>query len=150
MSKSLSISLSQQRPIFLAILILAALAIMPLPVAAGSLSGDDAYDPAAGSFPELFVLPAVASYSGDDAYDPAAGSYPELFVGAAAVSLSGDDAYDPAAGGLSALAGNIVEEPFCPEVSLAEVGTYSGDDAYDPAAGGIPQLLPLALACALP
>lgn len=137
MYKSLSISLSQQRPFFLAILILAALAIMPLPVAAASLSGDDAYDPAAGSFPELFVLPAVASYSGDDAYDPAAGSYPELFVGAAAVSLSGDDAYDPAAGGLAALAGNWpIEVASCPVVSLAEVGNYSGDDAYDPAVVG--------------
>jgi hypothetical protein len=46
-------------------------------LSAVSLSGDDLYDPAAGSHPMLFARAAAASYSGDDAYDPAAGGTPE-------------------------------------------------------------------------
>lgn len=147
MFQSKVIQLLDRRYLVPGILLLALLAALPLPAAAQSLSGDDAYDPAAGAHPELFVAPAAASYSGDDAYDPAAGSYPALYVGAAAIDLSGDDAYDPAAGGLSEFAGNAVEEPFCAAVELESVGRYSGDDIYDPAAGGRPDILPRALAC---
>jgi hypothetical protein len=42
-----------------------------------SLSGDDAYDPASGSFFLALLRYATGgSYSGDDAYDPAAGGIP--------------------------------------------------------------------------
>ena len=64
-----------------------------------SLSGDDAYDPAAGGQP-LLARTSTISYSGDDAYDPAAGGQ-TLRVSTFASSFSGDDAYDPAAGGLN-------------------------------------------------
>ena len=149
MFQSKAIQLSPGRYLVPGLLLLALLAALPLQAAALGLSGDDAYDPAAGSHPELFVVSAgAASYSGDDAYDMAAGSHPHLFVRAAAADLSGDDAYDPAAGGLAELAGNIIEEPFCAVVELDGVGSYSGDDAYDPAAGGRPDVLPRALACA--
>jgi hypothetical protein len=137
MSSAKAIEFSQIRYFVVGALLLALLAAAPLSVAAGSLSGDDAYDPAAGSFPQLFVAAAPSSFSGDDPYDPAAGAYPALFVGFAAVDFSGDDAYDPAAGGLSELAGNAIEVASCPVPSLAEVGRYSGDDAYDPAVVGI-------------
>lgn len=144
MSKIQSIQFPYARYFVLGALLLALLAAAPLNVSAAGLSGDDAYDPAAGSFPELFVAAAPSSFSGDDAYDLAAGGLPALFVGLAAVSLSGDDAYDPAAGGLAELAGNVLEVASCPVVaSLAEVGRYSGDDAYDPAVAGIFFQLPL-------
>lgn len=138
MSNSKALQLPYTRYFVVGALLLALLASAPLSVAASGLSGDDAYDPAAGSYPELFVAAAPSSFSGDDAYDPATGAYPALFVGLASVDFSGDDAYDPAAGGLSELAGNVIEVASCPvPASLAEAGTYSGDDAYDPAVVGV-------------
>ena len=145
MSKSQAVPFAQARYLILGALLLALLTAAPLSVAAGSYSGDDAYDPAAGGLPGLSVAAATSSFSGDDAYDPAAGSHPWLFVGASIASYSGDDAYDPAAGGLSALAGNIIEVASCPVLSLAEVGRYSGDDAYDPAVVGIVGISQLAV-----
>jgi hypothetical protein len=95
---------------------------------ATSLSGDDDYDPAAGARPETALYRADESLSGDDAYDPAAGSYPALLVRLSGGSLSGDDDYDPAAGAR-------------PETALYRADeSLSGDDAYDPAAGIHPVL----------
>ena len=98
---------------------------------APSFSGDDAYDPAAGSLLALLTRFAdgthAASYSGDDAYDPAAGARPARAFLAAPRSYSGDDAYDLAAGSRPAL------------FSRFTGGSYSGDDDYDPAAGGVLQ-----------
>lgn len=143
MHKSQINQLSEKRILVLGALVVALLALLPLTAAAAGISGDAAYDPAAGSYPELFVAGPASSFSGDDAYDLAAGSYPDLFIKAAFVDLSGDDAYDPAAGGLSELAGNWPIEPaFCSVPSLEEVGSYSGDDAYDPAIVGIADILP--------
>ena len=105
--------------------------------ASAGYSGDDAYDPAASGFPELFVAARAGSYSGDDAYDPATGARPErsLRAGTQAEithgSFSGDDVYDPAAGAhpkLSLLAWLRARKG---------TGSYSGDDTYDPAAGRI-------------
>ena len=73
------------------LLVLLMLAAVPVSAAMGgnlggtggssghTYSGDDAYDPAAGSQPELSVA-AATTFSGDDAYDPAAGGTPELSV----------------------------------------------------------------------
>lgn len=145
MSKSRVIGLAERRYLFLGALLVALLAVLPLPVAAAGISGDAAYDPAAGSHPELFLV-SWSSFSGDDAYDLAAGSFPQLFVGSAFASFSGDDAYDPAAGGLPALAGNwSIEAGFCsvPSLDLEDVGRYSGDDAYDPAVVGTAEIWPV-------
>ena len=90
-----------------------------------SLSGDDAYDPAAGSLAALFRRSGSLNLSGDDAYDPASGARPERAFRSAAVSISGDATYDPAAGSVPALFGQ-------------SWSSYSGDDTYDPAAGGAP------------
>ena len=76
MSKSKALEFSYTRYFVIGALLLALLAAAPLSVAASGLSGNDAYDPAAGSYPELFVSVAPSSFSGDDAYDPAAGGYP--------------------------------------------------------------------------
>ena len=137
-------------------LVLLLLVAFPLAAAAGSIdgssySGDDAYDPAAGGFPELYAGSAF-SLSGDDAYDLAAGGLPERGALIFAAGFSGDDAYDPAAGGLEAVSLISVEEALasvalCEEPELAGVGRFSGDDAYDPAAGGNPDGELLALAC---
>jgi hypothetical protein len=100
---------------------------------AATMSGDDLYDPAAGSLLALLSRSSgsalAASLSGDDAYDPAAGARPELAFRATSsvASFSGDDLYDPAAGSLLALFG-------------ARAASYSGDDAYDLAAGARPEL----------
>ena len=53
-----------------------------------------------GAFPLAAAANSIdgSSYSGDDAYAPAAGGFPELYTGGA-FSLSGDDAYDLAPGG---------------------------------------------------
>jgi hypothetical protein len=143
MSKSQVVGLAERRYLFLGALVVALLVILPLPAAAAGISGDAAYDPAAGAYPELFVV-AWSSFSGDDAYDLAAGSYPYLFIDATFASFSGDDAYDPAAGGLSALAGNWpIEVASCSVPSLEEVGSYSGDDLYDPAVVGIAEIWPV-------
>ena len=95
---------------------------------AASFSGDDAYDPAAGSELARLSQAAWSSFSGDDAYDPATGARPAAAFHSAPQSLSGDDAYDPAAGSWLARLTN-----------RARAISYSGDDAYDLAAGGIPQ-----------
>ena len=128
-------------------LILLLVVAFPLAAAAGSLdgnsySGDDAYDPAAGGFPELYINGSV-SLSGDDAYDLAAGALPERGALLFAAGFGGDDAYDPAAGGLAAVSlfsmaesrGELAE---CDASVLSVVGGFGGDDLYDPAAGGNP------------
>jgi hypothetical protein len=137
-------------------LVLLLLGAFPFAAAAGSLdgssySGDDAYDPAAGGFPDLYTG-AAFSLSGDDAYDIAAGGIPERGAFIFAAGFSGDDAYDPAAGGLESVSLFSVAEAlrglaFCDSTELADVGRFSGDDAYDPAAGGNPDGAALALAC---
>ena len=144
MYKSQITRLSEKRTWVLGALVVALLALLPLTAAAAGISGDAAYDPAAGSYPELFVAGPASSFSGDDAYDFAAGGYPDLVINTAFVDFSGDDAYDPAAGGLSELAGNdLISLAFCQVPSLEEVGSYSGDDAYDPAVVGITEILPI-------
>ena len=140
-------------------LVLLLLVAFPLAAAAGSVdgssySGDDAYDPAAGGFPELYASVA-ASFSGDDAYDLAAGAIPERGALIFAAGFSGDDAYDAAAGGLEAVSLFSVADAmgglaFCDSPELADVGRFSGDDAYDLAAGGNPDGFELALACVPP
>jgi hypothetical protein len=101
---------------------------------AATYSGDDLYDPAAGSVLALLSRSAGSAravrYSGDDAYDPAAGARPERAFRSAgsAASFSGDDAYDLAAGSQPTLFAN-----------RARAVRYSGDDAYDPAAGAQPE-----------
>jgi hypothetical protein len=107
--------LSEVRYALLGLMALLLVAFSPAALNAtggGGLSGDDAYDPAAGGLPQL--LPAAAltpvtsrvsgGYSGDDAYDSAAGGLPQLlpaaalpqaFTGIPAI-YSGDDVYDPA------------------------------------------------------
>jgi hypothetical protein len=137
-------------------LILLLMGAFPLAAAAGSIdgssySGDDAYDPAAGGFPELYSGVAF-SLSGDDAYDLAAGGIPERAAFIFAAGFGGDDAYDPAAGGLEAVslfsvAEALGEFAFCDSVELADIGRFSGDDAYDLAAGGNPDGDLGALAC---
>ena len=148
--------LSDSRVLLVGSLVLLLLAAFPLAAAAGSIdgssySGDDAYDPAAGGFPELYSGAAL-SLSGDDAYDLAAGSIPERGALIFAAGFSGDDAYDPAAGGLEAASLISVAEALagvtlCERPELAGVGRFSGDDAYDPAAGGNPDGDLRALAC---
>ena len=137
-------------------LVLLLLGAFPFAAAAGSIdgssySGDDAYDPAAGGFPELYSG-AASSFSGDDAYDIAAGGIPERAAFIFAAGFGGDDAYDPAAGGLEAVslfsvAEALAEVAFCDSSELADVGRFSGDDAYDLAAGGNPDAAGIALAC---
>ena len=137
-------------------LVLLLLGAFPFAAAAGSLdgssySGDDAYDPAAGGFPELYTG-APFSLSGDDAYDVAAGGIPERGAFIFASGFSGDDAYDPAAGGLESVSLFSVAEAlrgfaFCDSSELADIGRFSGDDAYDLAAGGNPDADASALAC---
>jgi hypothetical protein len=137
-------------------LVLLLIGAFPLAAAAGAIdgssySGDDAYDPAAGGFPELYASVA-ASFSGDDDYDLAAGGISERGAFIFAAGLSGDDAYDPAAGGLEAVSLISVAEAlagvaYCDSLELADVGRFSGDDAYDLAAGGNPDAAGIALAC---
>lgn len=137
-------------------LVLLLMGAFPLAAAAGAIdgssySGDDAYDPAAGGFPELYSG-AAFSFSGDDAYDLAAGGFPERGALIFAAGFGGDDAYDPAAGGLEAVSLFSVAEAlagpvFCDPSELADLGRFSGDDAYDLAAGGNPDGDLLALAC---
>ena len=148
--------LSNSRYLLVGSLVLLLLGAFPLAAAAGSgdgstYSGDDAYDPAAGGFPELYASVA-ASFSGDDAYDVAAGAFPESGALIFAAGFSGDDAYDPAAGGLEAVslisvADALAAVTLCDETELADVGRFSGDDAYDLAAGGNPDGDLFALAC---
>lgn len=74
----------------------------------GSYSGDDVYDPAAGTrfksiLKRLFFNKNGDSYSGDDVYDPAAGAkfegfLTQHFLNKSGGNYSGDDAYDPATG----------------------------------------------------
>ncbi len=66
--------LSEKRSLVLGALVVAPLTVLPLTAAAAGTNGDAAYDPAAGSYPELFVAGPASSSSGDDAYDLAAGS----------------------------------------------------------------------------
>ena len=149
--------LSNSRFVLVGSLVLLLLAALPLAAAAGSAdgssySGDDAYDRAAGGFPELYTSVA-SSFSGDDAYDLAAGGIPERAAFIFAAGFGGDDAYDPAAGGLEAVslfsvAEALGEFAFCDSVEMADVGRFSGDDAYDLAAGGNPGGFEIALACA--
>jgi hypothetical protein len=137
-------------------LVLTLLAALPLSVVAGyaygsSYSGDDAYDPAAGGFPELYANGA-ASYSGDDVYDLAAGALPVRAAILFAGGFSGDDAYDPAAGGLAAMPPFTIAEiqdelVDCNPSALSVAGGFSGDDPYDPAAGGNPDGDAMGLAC---
>lgn len=148
--------LSDSRVLLVGSLVLLLLGAFPLAAAAGSIdgssySGDDAYGPAAGGFPELYAGVAPG-FSGDDAYDLAAGGNPERGASIFAAGSSGDDAYDPAAGGLEAVSLISVAEALrsialCEEPELAGVGRFSGDDAYDPAAGGNSYGDLLALAC---
>jgi hypothetical protein len=112
-------------------LVLLLLVAFPLAAAAGSVdgssySGDDAYDPAAGGFPELYASVA-ASFSGDDAYDLAAGAIPERGALIFAAGFSGDDAYDAAAGGLEA-------------VSLFSVADAMGGLAFELALACVPPI----------
>lgn len=138
MSSLKKFKLSDSR--FLAVGSLVLLLVVAFPLAAAaSYSGDDAYDPAAGGFPELYASVA-ASFSGDDAYDLAAGANPERGAILFASGFSGDDAYDPAAGGLAAVAlfsvaESGIELAACAPSSLVADAGFSGDDAYDPAAG---------------
>lgn len=179
---SLSSKQSSNARVFVAgTLALLLLAALPLAAAAShteiqSYSGDDAYDPAAGSLPAV----STAASSSEAALarfhevksvdDPVNGAWSiaqaEFYFGKLgadvaasptelAASYSGDDAYDPAAGGLEAVstfafAASEDEAADCvtPEYTIAE--SYSGDDAYDPAAGGYPDGTALALACVLP
>ena len=151
--------LSNSRFILVGSLVLLLLGAFPLAAAAGSadgasLSGDDAYDPAAGAIPDLFVS-VSSSFSGDDAYDIAAGGNPERAAFIFAAGFGGDDAYDPAAGGLEAVSLFSVDEAlgelaFCDSVELGDVGRFSGDDAYDLAAGGNPDGAAILLACVPP
>ena len=125
----------------------------------GSLSGDDAYDPAARGIPE--VAARAGTYSGDDAYDPAAGGLPQLLPAAALPRVaagvsgiySGDDVYDPATesyrlGELEALLADEAPSADCGltsgeiarRIAARIPGGFSGDDGYDPAAGGVPEL----------
>jgi hypothetical protein len=126
--------------IFVLLLVAIPVAAQASGVGGGSISGDDAYDPAAGG------LPAVA-----------VAAVPQRIVPSGATTLSGDDAYDPAAGGLPALAVAGIVRSAGPEIACAPSdselearraravdGGFSGDDAYDPAAGGIPELSLLA------
>ena len=105
---------------FLSLLVLITLPTLVFAQGGGSYSGDDLYDPAAGSL-EAQTAQFVANFSGDDAYDLAAGGQPAKSPPAFVNRFSGDDAYDPAAGGL-------YYEP-----TLRYVTNFSGDDAYDPA-----------------
>jgi hypothetical protein len=142
MSNLLTTKLSNPSYVVVGALILLLLAAFPLAAAADhtnavSLSGDAAYDPAAGGLAALSTSVEAASRS------------------AVAVSLSGDAAYDPAAGGLAALStfaeaasqGDVAE---CEPAGLPIAGSYSGDDAYDPAAGANPDAFALGLACIAP
>jgi hypothetical protein len=139
-------------------LVLLLVAALPLVAIAGaadgsSYSGDDAYDRAAGGFPELYMN-SSASLSGDDAYDLASGALPARGALVFASGFSGDDAYDPAAGGLPAVALFTVAESRsevaeCDSSVLSVAGGFSGDDAYDPAAGGNPDGMEILLACLL-
>lgn len=149
--------LSNSRYVLVGSLVLLLLAVFPLAAAAGSAdgssySGDDAYDRAAGGFPELYASVA-ASLSGDDAYDPAtgglaAGGIPGRAAFIFTAGFGGDDAYDPAAGGLAAVSlFSLSELAFCEESVFAVEGGFSGDDAYDLAAGGNPDGDQIALAC---
>jgi len=144
--------LSNSRSILVASLVLLLSAAFPLAAAAGSAdgssySGDDAYDRAAGGFPELYGSVA-ASLSGDDAYDLAAGGIPERAAFIFAAGFGGDDAYDPAAGGLAAVSlFSLSELAVCESSTFAVDGGFSGDDAYDLAAGGNPDGDEIALAC---
>ena len=149
--------LSNSRSILVGSLVLLLLAAFPLAAAAGSAdglsySGDDAYDRAAGGFPDLYTGVAF-SFSGDDAYDPAvgglaAGGIPERAAFIFAAGFSGDDAYDPAAGGLAAVSlFSLSELAFCEPSVFSVEGGFSGDDAYDLAAGGNPDGDEIALAC---
>ena len=144
--------LSNSRYILVGSLVLLLLAVFPLAAAAGSAdgssySGDDAYDRAAGGFPELYASVAF-SFSGDDAYDLAAGGIPERAALIFAAGFGGDDAYDPAAGGLAAVSlFSLSALAFCESSVFAVDGGFSGDDAYDLAAGGNPDGDEIALAC---
>jgi hypothetical protein len=153
-----SIRLSNVRFVMAGTLILVLLVALPLTAAAGqanssSLSGDDAYDPAAGGFARLAGIPA--SNSGDDPYDPAAGFAGFSDRSASFVaSISGDAAYDPAAGGLAALStfplsAALSDVSGCYLAALPSSGGFSGDDAYDLAAGGNPDGEIFGLACLL-
>jgi hypothetical protein len=152
-----SMKLIDARYLLVGSLVVILLAAFPLAALAGfdgsSYSGDDAYDRAAGGFPELYINGAASSYSGDDAYDLAAGALPERGALVFASGFSGDDAYDPAAGGLPAVSLFSVSESLevaeCDSSGLSTVGRFSGDDAYDPAAGGNPGRLEILLACLL-
>jgi hypothetical protein len=130
----LNLRFSRTRTVVAGMLLFALLVAAPFAGAVGassaaSLSGDDAYDPAAGGLQALYFAEASASYSGDDAYDPAASDLHGLAASGVVTRYTDDTACDPAA--------------------LAFAGDYSGDDAYDPAAGGLlPDGAPLALACA--
>ena len=144
--------LSNSRYVLVGSLVLLLLAAFPLAAAAGSAdgssySGDDAYDRAAGGFPDLYASVA-SSLSGDDAYDLAAGGIPERAALIFAAGFGGDDAYDPAAGGLAAVSlFSLSELAFCEASEFAVAGGFSGDDAYDLAAGGNPDGDEIALAC---
>ena len=152
MSDLWSAKLSSSRYVLVGSLVLLLLAALPLAAAAGSAdgssySGDDAYDRAAGGFPELYASTAV-SFSGDDASDLAAGGIPERAAFLFAGGFGGDDAYDPAAGGLAAVSlFSLSELAFCETSVFAVDGGFSGDDAYDLAAGGNPDGDVIALAC---
>ncbi|MFN2184414.1 MAG: hypothetical protein ACK2UU_10505 [Anaerolineae bacterium] len=152
-----SMKLIDARYLLVGSLVLILLTAFPLAALAGlgdgsSYSGDDAYDPAAGGFPELYMS-GTASLSGDDAYDLAAGAIPERGALVFASGFGGDDAYDPAAGGLPAVSLFSVSESLevaeCDSSGLSVSGGFSGDDAYDPAAGGNPGRLEILLACLL-
>ena len=144
--------LSNSRFILVGSLVLMLLAAFPLAAVAGSVdgssySGDDAYDRAAGGFPELYASVA-SSFSGDDAYDLAAGGIPERAAFIFAAGFGGDDAYDPAAGGLAAVSlFSLSDLVFCEASEFAAGGGFSGDDAYDLAAGGNPDGDGIAVAC---
>ena len=137
-------------------LVLLLMGAFPLAAAAGSIdgssySGDDAYDRAAGGFPDLYTSVA-SSFSGDDAYVLAAGGIPERAAFIFAAGFGGDDAYDPAAGGLPAVSLFVIDESdsalvACTSSSHLIAGGFSGDDDYDPAAGGNPDGDLILLAC---
>jgi hypothetical protein len=137
-------------------LVLLLAAAFPLAAGAGfdgsTYSGDDAYDRAAGGFPEL-AMSGAASLSGDGAYDLAAGALPERGALVFASGFGGDDAYDPAAGGLAAVSLFSLSESLkvaeCDSSGLSVSGRFGGDDAYDPAAGGNPDRLEVLVACML-
>jgi hypothetical protein len=134
--------------------------------AESSLSGDDAYDEAAGGTPWLSSAGGDAyAFSWEDVYGEAgapwlvAAAEGSSLLASAESSLSGDDAYDEAAGGApwlsvasfglladSSLGSDSILTCSLSADEVAARGTWSvegglsGDDAYDAAAGGTPEL----------